>query len=137
MYSVEETSESLLTSSIVRIIVSTNLWETTVCEKTMDTKTIQDIVKKSANFGTTEIPTSSHSEATQAIIAICKASPKKSFSAKDMNEIIADKTKGRKFYSDKMWQLVQQGILEKTKTKQGVEVRGLYKYPEKSEEAQV
>lgn len=87
----------------------------------MDTKTLQEIVKKSQTFGTTEIPTSTHSEAAQAIIAICKAQPKKAFSAKMMDEILKDMKKGRKFYSDKMWNLTQQGILENV-------ARGLYRF---------
>ena len=101
----------------------------------MDAQQIKELVQKSKTFGTEKLPTSSHSEAAQAIIAICEASPQKSFSAKDMQTIIGDETKTRKFYTDKMWQLAEQGILEHATTKSGVVVRGLYRYHKKEEKA--
>lgn len=80
---------------------------------------LKELIEKSKTFGFKELPTSGTSEVSEAIVAICKASPDKFWTAKVLHEIVGERVP--KYYSDTMWGLAQQGILENV-------ARGVYKF---------
>jgi len=70
---------------------------------------LKELIEKSKTFGFKELPTSGNSEIVEAIIAICKASPDKFWTAKVLHEVIGERVP--KYYSDTCWGLAQKGIL--------------------------